>query len=302
MKLEAIRSFLKLVEAGSYALAAEESYMSPTTLHSHVKALQSELNTTLVVFDGRRLDLTAAGEQFLMFATRTVNDYDSLCAAMQDMSRPPRTRLRISGMSGPSVHFAPAVISAFHAAHPDVTVTMETSAPGNAIAALTTHQVDVAFVYGGHAAGHDESIAVVPVYHDQLSAIIRRDLYVAPDIGLFETYPVAALPRTASRETLERWARSLGITINVAFEYSSADAILSHVLVGNCIGVIGGYISENSLAKDAVRRLELPGFREDRTVVAMYRKKTTETVADFVQLCTEFYATSAPVPALAAEG
>lgn len=296
MKMEAIRSFLKLVEAGSYALAAEESYMSPTTLHSHVKALQSELNTTLVVFDGRRLDLTAAGEHFLMFARRTINDLDSLRFTVAEASRPPRTRLRISGMSGPTVHFAPWVISAFHEAHPDVTVTMDTSSPGNAIAALATNQVDLAFMYGAHAVGHDGSFSVVPVYHDQLSAIVRADLYSAPEEDLFRRYPVAALPnQTGSRQYFERWARQQEIPVNVAFEYNSADAILAHVLVGNCIGILGGYISENSVAKDSVRHLNLPDFRQDRTVVAMYRTETTETVQEFIRLCRKFDPISQPV-------
>lgn len=62
MRFEATRSFVKLVELGSYAAAAEALYMSTTTLHSHVKAIEAELATVLVKFKGRQLVLTVDGQ------------------------------------------------------------------------------------------------------------------------------------------------------------------------------------------------------------------------------------------------
>jgi DNA-binding transcriptional LysR family regulator len=194
VKLEAIRSFVKLVESGSYAVAAEETFMSPTTLHSHVKSLQSELNTTLVSFDGRRLELTAAGHQFLLFAERTLQEYDALRDRVTGLARPTQTRVRVSAMHGPGVHLVPLLAEAFHEEYPDTVVTVDTGTVGESIAALVSRQVDVAFMYSTHAARHAEVFEVTAVFDDHLAAFVRRDLYRKPDLELFDRLPVAAQP------------------------------------------------------------------------------------------------------------
>jgi len=59
MRIDAIASFQKLVETGSYAAAAEALFMSPTTLQSHIKSVENELGTPIVRFASRKTGTNA---------------------------------------------------------------------------------------------------------------------------------------------------------------------------------------------------------------------------------------------------
>ncbi|MSQ30033.1 MAG: LysR family transcriptional regulator [Dehalococcoidia bacterium] len=302
MKIEAIRSFLQLVESGSYAAAAEELYTSPTTLHSHVKAIQSELNAALVRFDGRRLDLTAAGHQFLVFAERTVREYDAIREGFGRSSRP-KQRLRIASMIAPSIHILPGLLDTFHRARPETVVVVETGSLGDSIAALTSREADVAVMYSGIAARHTDTFAMTPILESHLAAIIRADLVDRSPLDLLARYPIAAPVGTAStRQYFERWARQHEVEVSIPFEYSSSDAILTHVRAGGCIGLMGSYVASDAVRNGDAHELELPDFEQDHTVVALHARDSNLVVREFIDLCERFYAAGGhlePISALA---
>lgn len=290
MKIEAIRSFLHLVKSGSYAVAAEELFTSPTTLHSHVKSIQAEINATLVRFDGRRLDLTAAGHQFLVFAERTIREYDAIRDGFGRSSRPKR-RIRIASMIAPSIHLLPRILDQFHETHPDSIVAVETGTLGDSIAALTSREADIAVMYSVTAASHTETFDVTRIYPSHLAAVIRADLADQAPMDLLAHYPIAAPPGTSdTRQFFERWARQQGLEVSIPYEYSSSDSMLTHVLGGNCIGLMGAYIPALSPMRAEFRELLLPDFHRDHTVVALHAHEVNSAVAEFLQVCEGFHA------------
>ncbi|MGD9890552.1 MAG: LysR family transcriptional regulator, partial [Dehalococcoidia bacterium] len=190
MRIDAIRSFLRLVEAGSYSSAADLLFMSPTTLHSHVKSIEDELNMALVTFDGKRMELTRAGAEFLLFAERTIAEFDVLRDGLAGLTRPTQATLRVVSLSAPAVHLLPPVVVAFQRSHPDVHVSVDTRRAGEAIAALVSKQADLAIVHNAHAVHVRDVFVTSLVFEDRLTAVIRRDLYQPPDIALMERYPL----------------------------------------------------------------------------------------------------------------
>ena len=289
MKIEAIRSFLQLVESGSYAVAADALYTSQTTLHSHVKALQSELNATLVRFDGRRLDLTAAGHQFLIFAERTIREYDAIRDGFGRTSRP-KQRIRIASMIAPSIHLLPSLLSEFHKIHPETIVVVETGTLGDSIAALTSREADVAVMYQRIAPKHTEEFQLTTLYESYLAAVIRADLANGAPLDLLAHYPIAApLSTAATRQFFERWVRQQGIEVSIPFEYSSSDAILTHVLAGECIGLMGSYVAKTSHASGQLTELALPDFDDGHTVVALHARDSNSIVGEFIETCVRFH-------------
>ena len=72
MNITAIRIFLEIVNTHSLSKAAENLYLSQSTVSHHLKAMEAELHSQLIVrHQGQRtIHLTPKGESFLPLAER----------------------------------------------------------------------------------------------------------------------------------------------------------------------------------------------------------------------------------------
>lgn len=294
MRIDMMRSFLKLVEAGSYAAAADALFMNTTTLHGQVKALEEELGAPLVTFKARRLALTRAGTQFLLFAERTLAEYDDLRDKLHGLPHLARTTLQVVSLPSPGIHLLPPVVRRFQDVRPDVQVMVETRFTDEALAALVSRHADIAIIHDAHAEHARDVFETAVVYVDRLAAVIRNDLYRPPDIDLLARYPLAVQPApNLSRQYIERWARRQGVDLRPAYEHISFDGILSYVLDTDCIGVVGGYTVAVSPMREQVRVLDLPSFEQIRRIVALFPASSGTTVRQFVTFFQTFYAEGA---------
>jgi DNA-binding transcriptional LysR family regulator len=293
MRIDAIASFQKLVETGSYAAAAEALFMSPTTLQSHIKSVENELGTPIVRFASRKLVLTHAGTLFLVFAERTLGDYEQLQGAISELGSTPRNHLRIAALGAAAVHLAPPVIHRFKTRRPDIVISVETGRVGGVLAALVGGEADLAIVQDLHAELTHGMFISTQILEDDLIMIVRRDLYREPVEKLLSTYPFAVqTPTSLSRHYVERWARTQGIHLNVAIEHSSFDGIIASVLEGACIGIVGGYVLARNPAAPFLRVLDLPTFTCVRKVVALRSSTADPVVTDFVSALVEYHSPS----------
>lgn len=290
MRLEATRSFVKLVELGSYAAAAEALYMSTTTLHSHVKAIEAELATELVKFKGRQLVLTMDGQRFLRFAERTTDEFDELQRGLSRNASGERETLRIASLYAPANYLLPPVINAICAANPNLSIVVQSGHVEESLAALVSGRVDIMIGHEVHAASLTDAYAATPVYRDELTAIIRADCDHDSLEDLFDLYPVAVQPpRSLSRQYFERWARDRDITVRSRFEFDVFDGILSQVMFGRTIGILGGYVARLSPMRDQLVELALPGFQQRRDLVAIHPTTLKPRAREFIEALGAFY-------------
>ncbi len=297
MRIESLRTFVTLIRAGSYAATADELFMSSTTIHGQIKALEHELGTTLLTFHGRDLHLTGAGSRLLLFAERTLEERTQLDADISGVRRSSPTKLRIASLHGPSIHVLPPVIRAYREVREDVVVSIVTSNIGSGLASLSSGQAEIAIVNDLHTEEVPAGFAFTAIYDDILSMVIRKEDYESPDIDLLRKYPVATQASTSAyRRYVEQWSRSAGVSIEVAFEHSSFDGLLAYVLQGECIGMVSGYIARRSPLSHRLRVLNLPDFYLKRRVIAAHAIRPNPLVADFLEFLHEFYAPAGQSP------
>ena len=291
MRIESLRSFVTLVRSGSYAKTAEELFMSATTVHGQIRALEQEMGTALLTFQARELHLTAAGSRLLRFAEQTLAERAILDDDVSGISRRDPARLRISSLHGPSIHILPPAVRAYREVHDDVLISISTSDIGGGIASLSSGQVDILIFNDLHIGELPPGHAVTNVYDDTLSLIIRAEDYCPPEIALLAKFPIASQAQTSAyRRYVEQWARTAGITIDVAFEHSSFDGLLSYVLQGGCVGMVSGYVAKMSPMADRFRVLSLPEFSLQRRVVAAHAIRPAPLAADFLEFLHDYHA------------
>ena len=83
MDLTNIKTFLRVVEVGSFAKAAEELKYAQSTVTSQIQALEKEIGNSLFERIGRKNYLTDIGVEFLQYATEIQNTMQKVSAIGQ---------------------------------------------------------------------------------------------------------------------------------------------------------------------------------------------------------------------------
>ena len=77
-----LRSFLAIVEMGSFTKAAERVHKTQSAVSMHVRRLEEQLGCALFVKHGRGARLTAEGERLIEFARRIIQVEAGALAAL----------------------------------------------------------------------------------------------------------------------------------------------------------------------------------------------------------------------------
>ena len=132
-RLDDMRVFAKLAEAGSLSAAARALGMPKQTLSRRLAALEQALGVTLATRSTRRLRLTDAGTAYASRCAEIVRQADEANLAVADRSQGPIGTLRITADPTFGEAFLPELVAEFVASFPKVSVE----------AVLTTRRVDL---------------------------------------------------------------------------------------------------------------------------------------------------------------
>src|SRR5437870_1618479 len=117
-KFQAIAAFSTVVEAGSFARAAERLDVSVSAVSRQVADLEAHLATRLLNRTTRRLSLTEAGRAFYDRSVQVLADLREAEEAAHAGTATPRGTLRITcAITFGIRHLAP-VVASFMARHP----------------------------------------------------------------------------------------------------------------------------------------------------------------------------------------
>lgn len=119
-RLQALRSFAKVVELGSFARAAERLSVSTSAVSRQVAELEATLEVRLLNRTTRKLSLTEAGQAYYERCVQLLADLDEADASVRSAAAVPKGTLRLTcGVSFGVRYLAPA-IAEFSARHPQV--------------------------------------------------------------------------------------------------------------------------------------------------------------------------------------
>jgi DNA-binding transcriptional LysR family regulator len=122
-----LRSFLAIVDTGSFTRAAERVHKTQSAVSMHIRRLEEQLGCVLFVKQGRGVRLTAEGECLIDFARRIVHLEAGAVAALSPMGL--RGAVRIGIPDDYSEIYLADILSRFIRRHPmvEVSVTCEGS-------------------------------------------------------------------------------------------------------------------------------------------------------------------------------
>ena len=127
-QIQAMRIFVRVVEAGTFTRAADSLNLPKATVTKHVQALEERLRVKLLNRTTRRVTVTPDGAAYYDRTVRLLTDLDDIEASMTNArAAKPRGRLRIDvGTSVAQLLIIPQ-LAEFHARYPDIQVDLGVS-------------------------------------------------------------------------------------------------------------------------------------------------------------------------------
>ncbi len=255
MTLNQIRAFIAVAQDGGFTAAARALGMSHSTLNSQIQMMEREYGAELFHRRGRRVELSALGLEMLPLARQMIALEGEMSSLLDDSGRLRRGSLKI-GAVGP--FHVTEMIEAYHAAYPRIKISVTLGNSEVVLDALDKYVSDVgvvasrspderyhmqlyarypviAFVHVGHPFARRESIALKELSGQPL---LMRE------------------PGSTTRKALEDALMKQGVTVQVAMEIGSREALREAVARGLGIGTV----SESEYVPDPrLRPLKIEG-------------------------------------------
>jgi DNA-binding transcriptional LysR family regulator len=162
LDMDALRSFVAGMEAGSFARAASQLGRSTSAVSAQLKKLEEQAGLALVRKSGRGLALTDGGEALLSYARRLLTLNDEAVSALRGVELEGWVRLGLQEDFGETV--LPQVLGRFARAHPKVRIEGRIARNSELTDKIGSGHLDLALLWddgGAHAMA--ERIAVVPL-------------------------------------------------------------------------------------------------------------------------------------------
>ncbi len=285
--LRQLQVFQAVARTLSFSQAAQELYLAQPTVSMEIKQLEKLVGQPLFERIGRRVYLSAAGQELLSYSQRILGLLDEAMQAMDELKGLRRGALSLAADTTAGVYVMPALLGRFQSRYPEVTISMSVVNRSAVQEQLRQNLVDLAIL---GQLPDDQELAVAPFLQNRLVPIALPSHPLASRESIpfaeFAREPLLIRERgSGTRGATEAAFARQGIVPRIAMELSSNSAIKQGVLAGMGLTVI----SEQAIALEAkvgmLVTLPVAGFPlvRDWHVVHLRDKRLSPVAAAFMR-------------------
>jgi DNA-binding transcriptional LysR family regulator len=288
MNMPQLKTFVLVVEHGSFSAAARAEGISQPAVTMQIKSLESDVGATLLDRGYRRAELTEAGQVLLPFARRILREVEDVRVQIDALSHTIGGRLLLVASTTPGDYVVPGLLGAFLADNPRVQVEIAVSDSAQAIEAVESGRADLGIV-GARDAGAkvtfeelslDDIVTICPNGHPL--ALRSR----VPLADLAEQVWVAREPGSGTWRVARRLLAEHGVDVDelrVAVELGTGEAVLRAVEGGVGIAMVSGYVAAKALELGTVSRVDIAETLPGRPFFAVIpNRKLTRAASAFL--------------------
>ncbi len=295
MELKQLRSFAAVVQYGSFTRAAEKTYLSQPTISTHIRTLEEELHTQLIVRDTKNITVTPRGWELYDCASHMLELQDNLLRRWSEESK---KIIQLGASTIPSAYILPEILPQYGKLHPDTYFVVNQSDSSGVICGLQSGLYDIGMV---GMACQEEGLHCVPFYRDRMVLITPVNArYLAMKE---EAAPVEVLLRepiilreagSGSRKSADRFLESMGISgdeLKVTARVNDQESIKNLVVGGLGVSIISERAVRNFVEEKRLLMFDLTEHTAERNLYLVYsdRLRTDGAVRQFADFVRGFY-------------
>jgi len=243
MEVRQLEIFAAVADEASFTRAARRLFAAQSTVSSAVRALETELGTSLFERSTRSVALTPVGEAVLAEAREVLEAADRMHAAASPDPAELRGRVRVGLFNNLDMLDLPAIFGRFHRDYPRVNLQLAVSPSGSAglLDDVRRGRLDVAFI--GLSARELEGLHAIDLGETEFQVLLPADHRLArrADVALEELAdePFVDAPLGfGNRIVLDRAYATTGRTRNIVAIVPDLTAIPPYVAAGLGVAIL----------------------------------------------------------------
>src|SRR5690606_501367 len=195
--------FLALAGSLNFTRAAERVHVTQSTLSHQIRQLGEEIGRTPFERVGKRVRLTAAGEAFLSYAQRAMQEIDQGVSELKAEAAPLSGEVRLGATHTFNLGIVPECVAEFLSRNPTVRILAEELPADAIVAGLAQGRLDLGVAYRPELPG---SLRFEPLFNEELVLAVsrRHPLARRKRLRMIELHrePLALLPDSFSTRRL----------------------------------------------------------------------------------------------------
>lgn len=227
--------------------AARELGLTQPALSAMLKKLEAEVGAPLLHRTGRGVELTEAGQVFLVHAEDALRRAVAGVRAVRQLAGLEAGSIRLGGGATATTYFLPPVVSRIRRRHPGLRFYVREGGSTGTAAAVLSGELDLGIVTLPISQGTGKpDLLTLPLVEDELRLVIPpghrlsgRRSFRWTDIA---EEPIIAFEAGAAVRTLiDQASAAAGVTLNVVMELRSIESIKQMVAAGIGVGFVSRF-------------------------------------------------------------
>ena len=296
MELRQLQSLMAVVEYKSFSKAAEKLFISQPTISTHIRMLEEELNSRLIIRTTKSIEVTMHGRELYECAHQIFSLKDNL---VQRWAEENKKIIRVGASTIPADYILPEVLPVFRKHEPDIKFYIHQNDSQNIISGLLNGNFSLGMV---GMKQQEKMISFVPFYQDEMVMItpkkerflnINKDNFSLKDI-IFNEPIILREQGSGSKKSIETYFEKININeedLQIIARLNDQESIKKLVASGLGISFISEKAVEDS-AKEKLLVFKLPNYSTKRNLYFAYRKDyiLQEHIVRFIKFVQDFYA------------
>ncbi len=294
MDFNQLKTFVAVVETGSFSRAGDKLFISQPTVTTQIKLLEQELAQQLLIRSTTGIRTTAAGNKIYDYAKRTLREQQNV---INEFGRAADLhQVYISASSIPGQYLLPGIIAAFHKANASIRLSLSISDSAKACKDVLERKADIGFC---GSSGFEPGCDYHPIADDPLVIITPNEApYNVLTPG--QNFPEELLTKSSfvtreegsgSRREFEVWLhrRLTKGNVNITALINENQSIINTVAAGGGISVMSKRAAADYMKLGRLLFFPLEGTA-DRKLYMVKRKRARlmGNAADFYQFVINY--------------
>ncbi len=288
MDIKVLRNFVEIVDSGSLTAASKKLFIAQPALSNQLKALEKEMNATLLERNSRHQRLTDAGRLFYDRARSILLLEKSMTKEIADFESGNAGVLKIATVPSAAMTMLDQILPDFAKAYPGVRYEFYEKESDAILMLLEEGTVDVGIVRT--PCRITPEMEAIYVSDEELVCAYRDDLFTLPDRETISLSDLGSQPVVIIRryeEALRQSCEKADFTPNLRAVNQQVTINLRWAEAGLGIAIIPENTLSSCTRPLAVRRLADADLSTRRVILTLKNNYLSRATRNFLALCKE---------------
>lgn len=288
MYYDALRTFITLVEVKNFTKAAEKLHISQPSVSLHMKNLEQELGTKLVVRSRKSFQVSPTGELLYDRAKQIIRIYEQTKRDILAHHQIVKGKLKIGASFTIGEYILPNLLVDVHNAYPELELEVIIGNTEEVVRHVQLFHVDIGLIEGQT---NNKELTVHPFMQDELYVVasIHHPLTAKKQVTIADLQNQPWVSReegSGTREYLEHVIRSNGLKTKSILTISSNQGVKETVIKGMGLSLLSHSVIERDVALKQLAILNLQRIHFTRTFSYVFSPimKSKQNVEAFLNM------------------